>query len=255
MEAKEKKRVTGITILVMLFYVGILVGWHIYTPRGDLSMQLPGADNRPEGLERKADDVHIGEYFMEYEKIESALTGKWTNFRGESLDNIVKTTDPIKIPAEDYPVLWQVETGEGHAAPAIYNGLVYFLDYIENMNSDALRCFSLETGKELWRRWYRVPMKRNHGFSRTIPAVGEGYVITIGPEGHVMCCDPITGDLKWSLDMKKNYNTEVPFWYTGQCPRVQWPADPRPGGREGAAGGRGLPHGRGALGNPEQRWL
>ena len=183
-------------------------------------MQLPGADNRPEGLERKADDVHIGEYFMEYEKIESALTGKWTNFRGESLDNIVKTTDPIKIPAEDYPVLWQVETGEGHAAPAIYNGRVYFLDYIENMNSDALRCFSLETGKELWRRWYRVPMKRNHGFSRTIPAVGEDYVITIGPEGHVMCCDPITGDLKWSLDMKKNYNTEVPFWYTGQCPRV-----------------------------------
>ena len=60
MEAKEKKRVTGITILVTLFYVGILVGWHIYTPRGDLSMQLPGADNRPEGLERKADDVHIG---------------------------------------------------------------------------------------------------------------------------------------------------------------------------------------------------
>ena len=57
-------------------------------------MQLPGADNRPEGLERKADDVHIGEYFMEYEKIESALTGKWTNFRGESLDNIVKTADP-----------------------------------------------------------------------------------------------------------------------------------------------------------------
>ena len=220
MEAKEKKRVTGITILVTLFYVGILVGWHIYTPRGDLSMQLPGADNRPEGLERKADDVHIGEYFMEYEKMESSLTGKWTNFRGESLDNIVKTADPVKIPAEDYPVLWQVETGEGHAAPAIYNGRVYFLDYIENMNSDALRCFSLETGKELWRRWYRVPMKRNHGFSRTIPAVGEGYVITIGPEGHVMCCDPVTGDLKWSLDMKKNYNTEVPFWYTGQCPRV-----------------------------------
>ena len=79
-------------------------------------MQLPGADNRPEGLERKADDVHIGEYFMEYEKIESALTGKWTNFRGESLDNIVKTADPVKVPAEDYPVLWQVETGEGHAA-------------------------------------------------------------------------------------------------------------------------------------------
>ena len=109
MDAKEKKRVKGITILVALIYMGILVGWHIYTPRGDLSMQLPGADNRPEALERKADDVLIGEYFMEYEKMESGLTGKWSNFRGESLDNIVKTADPVKVPAEDYPVLWQVE--------------------------------------------------------------------------------------------------------------------------------------------------
>ena len=220
MDTQQKKKVTGITVLVVLLYIGILMGWQLYTPSDSLSMQLPGADNRPEGLARKAEDVYIGEFFMEYEKMTSELTGKWTNFRGEALDNIVKTDAPIKVEAEDYPILWSVETGEGHAAPAIYNGRVYFLDYIENMNSDALRCFSLETGKELWRRWYRVPMKRNHGFSRTIPAVGEGYVITIGPEGHVMCCDPETGELKWSLDMKKQYETEVPFWYTGQCPRV-----------------------------------
>jgi outer membrane protein assembly factor BamB len=94
------------------------------------------------------------------------------------------------------------------------------MDYNEQLSSDALRCFSLETGEELWRRWYRVPMKRNHGFSRTIPAVGDGYLVTIGPEGHVMCCDPLTGDMKWSLDMQKTYNSEVPFWYTGQCPLV-----------------------------------
>jgi outer membrane protein assembly factor BamB len=35
-----------------------------------------------------------------------------------------------------------------------------------------------------------------------------------------MCCDPVSGDLKWSLDMQKEFKTEVPFWYTGQCPRV-----------------------------------
>lgn len=35
-----------------------------------------------------------------------------------------------------------------------------------------------------------------------------------------MCCDPVSGELKWTLDMEKNYMTEVPFWYTGQCPLV-----------------------------------
>lgn len=217
---KEKRIGIGVTVGVVLIYIGILIGWHVYTPREELVAQLPGADNRPEGLTRKADDVVIGEYFMKYDDASSELTGKWTGFRGERLDNIVAAPEKLNISAEEFPVVWSVDTGEGHAAPVVYNGRVYLLDYIEAQSSDALRCFSLETGKELWRRWYRVPIKRNHGFSRTVPVIREGYVITIGPQGHVMCCDPLTGDLKWVLDMQRTFKTEVPFWYTGQCPYV-----------------------------------
>ena len=223
---KNKKTVTIITILTVFIYAGVLIGWHLYTPMENLSIQAPGADNRPEGLARTANDVVIGEFFMTYDEdgsgadIKDGLSEKWSNFRGENSKNIILTSDKINISAEDFPIQWSVETGEGHAAPVIYNGKVYLLDYNEQLNSDALRCFSLETGKELWRRWYRVPIKRNHGFSRTVPAIGDDYIITIGPEGHVMCCDPATGNLKWSLDMQKEFKTEVPFWYTGQCPYV-----------------------------------
>ncbi|KAA6322033.1 hypothetical protein EZS27_028388 [termite gut metagenome] len=200
--------------------MSVIVGWHIYSPRKSFSLQMPGADNRPEGLARKANDVLIGEFFMRYDDITSFLTGKWNCFRGESFSNIVRTSDIINTAQEEYAILWSVKTGEGHAAPVIFNGKVYFLDYDEALSSDALRCFSLESGKELWRRWYRVPMKRNHGFSRTAPAISDNYVITIGPQGHIMCCNPASGDLKWSLDMQKEFKTEVPFWYAGQCPHV-----------------------------------
>ena len=213
--------VKGTTAVTILVYIGILIGWHLYTPGQDLTIQEPGADNRPEGTNRAADDVMIGEFFMKYgEPPSSELTGQWSSFRGKLTSNIIKTSEEINLSGEEYPVLWSIETGEGHAAPVIYNGRVYFLDYNEQISSDALRCFSLETGQELWRRWYRVPIKRNHGFSRTIPAVSDEYIITIGPEGHVMCCDPVTGDMRWSLDMQKEFKTEVPFWYTGQCPLV-----------------------------------
>lgn len=217
----KEKKTRIITVATVVVYTLILVGWHLYMPHENLTIQAPGADNRPEGLARKADDVVIGEYFMKYDdEAPSAFTGQWSGFRGERYDNIIKTSDKISVSPDDYPELWSVETGEGHAAPVIYKGRVYLLDYVEAMNSDALRCFSLDTGKELWRRWYRVPMKRNHGFSRTVPVIGEGYVITLGPQGHVMCCDPETGDLKWTLDMQKVFKTEVPFWYAGQCPCV-----------------------------------
>jgi outer membrane protein assembly factor BamB len=198
-----------------------MVGWHFYSPERDFAMQVPGADNRPPETARKADDVRIGEFFMRYADDASTLTGKWTCFRGETFTNVVHAVEDVTPDGDvEYAVVWSVETGEGHASPVIYEGRVYFLDYDEGLSSDMLRCFSLESGKELWRRWYRVPMKRNHGFSRTAPVVSDGYIITFGPQGHVMCCHPVSGDMLWSLDVQKEFKTEVPFWYAGQCPRV-----------------------------------
>ena len=205
---RDKKIIASITVIMVIIYTAAIIGWHFYTPHENLAILAPGADNRPEGTSRKADDVLIGEFFMKYDDNISDLTGKWSSFRGEFANNIIVSSEKINISAEDFPVLWSVETGEGHAAPVIYNGRVYFLDYDESLSSDALRCFSLESGKELWRRWYRVPIKRNHGFSRTVPVIGNNYIITIGPQGHVMCCDPVSGELKWSLDMQKEFKTE-----------------------------------------------
>jgi len=212
-----KKKINIITAAV---YIALIVGWHLYTPHRNLAIQAPGADNRPPETARKANDVRIGEFFMRYEDNTPSLTGKWQCFRGADMSNTVKTPDKIAYSGDDYPEIWSVTTGEGHAAPVIFNGLVYFLDYDETLSSDMLRCFSLETGKEQWRRWYRVQRKRNHGFSRTVPVVSDDYIITLGPEGHLMCCHPKTGELKWTHDLQQEYNTEVPFWYTGQCPRV-----------------------------------
>jgi outer membrane protein assembly factor BamB len=36
-----------------------------------------------------------------------------------------------------------------------------------------------------------------------------------------MCANPQTGELLWGVDLVKEYKTEVPFWYTGQCPFIE----------------------------------
>ena len=56
--------------------------------------------------------------------------------------------------------------------------------------------------------------------SRTIPAVTEKYVVTMGPRCHVMCTDRITGNFIWGIDLEKKYKTKTPLWYTGQCPLI-----------------------------------
>jgi len=179
-------------------------------------------DNRPENISGIREKVKIGETFEKYGEIDTELRGKWPRFRGSEFDNTSRDGIRLidKFPEKGPDILWQVELGEGHAAPAIFNGKVYLLDYLENEKADALRCFSLLDGRELWQRKYDIHVKRNHGMSRTIPAVTQDYIVTIGPKGHVMCAHPESGDLLWGIDMVKDYQTEIPFWYTGQCPLI-----------------------------------
>jgi outer membrane protein assembly factor BamB len=35
-----------------------------------------------------------------------------------------------------------------------------------------------------------------------------------------MCCNALTGDLVWGLDLAERFGAEVPLWYTGQCPVI-----------------------------------
>ena len=199
-----------------------MIFWLLHDPVKDLSASQPGMDNRPPKTDASNELVNIGENFNELSTSNSNLTGKWPRFRGVDFDNINKENIKLldNFSSEGPKIVWQIDLGEGHAAPAIYNGKVYVLDYIELKKIDALRCFLLETGEELWRRSYSVHVKRNHGMSRTIPAITEDYILTIGPRGHVMCVNRNNGDYLWGINLEKEYKTEIPFWYTGQCPLI-----------------------------------
>jgi outer membrane protein assembly factor BamB len=219
------KRVSERIIFPVTIFIGccILIFWLYHNPVKDFTEALPGLDNRPPKSASAGDSIVIGEKFMAYPvSFASSLTGKWPNFRGADFDNICKETTRLidHWPANGPKILWKKVLGEGHAAASIFNGRVYVLDYDERKKTDVLHCYSLVDGIELWRRWYSIDLKRNHGISRTIPAVNDKFVVTIGPGCQVMCCNSITGDLIWGIDLAREYKTAVPLWYTGQCPII-----------------------------------
>ncbi|MDP4290267.1 MAG: PQQ-binding-like beta-propeller repeat protein [Bacteroidota bacterium] len=198
-----------------------LFWWLLKDPTKSFASDVPGMDKRNAGGEVNA-VVKIGEFFSAFTPVKSALTETWPRFRGENYDNI--STSKVKLVDKfgdiKKRIRWTVELGEGHAGAAIYKGSVYVLDYDETKRADMLRCFSLTDGKESWRRWYKVAIKRNHGMSRTVPAISDKYIVSIGPVGQVMCVDRENGNYRWGIDIQKDYKTEVPLWYTGQCPLI-----------------------------------
>ena len=177
-------------------------------------------DNRQSGV-NELPDIDFSGIYKHFGDIETNLNECWSAFRGSYRKNI--SISPIKLKSDirpDKDIIWQKELGEGHAGAAIFKGKVYILDYDETERADILRCYDLKTGTEEWISGYKIPGKRNHGMSRTVPAVTEDYIVTIGPRCQVMCLERKTGKLIWGHDIQKEYETDEPLWYTGQCPLI-----------------------------------
>ena len=205
--------------LVGMFFA--ILWWLMMDPTRQFEVRLPGLDDRTSG-DTISETIVVGEFFERFDNPATTSLENWPRFRGSDYDNISKTG--LKLVESFGPsgpdVLWTKELGEGHAGAAVFDGIAYLLDYDEEKRAEVLRSFELKTGKELWQRWYNLNLKRNHGMSRTVPAVDDSLILTMGPKCHVMCLDRLSGDLLWSLDIADTYESEIPFWYTGQCPML-----------------------------------
>ncbi len=218
----DKIAIRLVTVVTAGVAVAALTWWLRQAPCARVVDRSAVPEDLGQGL-AAAPATDIAGTFAAYDGTPSeTLKATWPRFRGAGFDNINTEGTALaeQWPEAGPPLLWEVALGEGHAGPAVRNGRVYVLDYDEDEKADALRCFSLDDGREIWRRWYSVRTKRNHGISRTVPAVTDRFVVTVGPKCHVMCVDADSGAFRWGVDLVREHGAEVPLWYTGQCPLI-----------------------------------
>jgi outer membrane protein assembly factor BamB len=205
-----------------LVSLATLIVWIASGPGKPLALRIPGTDRGPGGESgTNVNAILAGKLVLSSGK-PGTSTGAWPQFRGPDHDGISRAPAHLAHSWDTSGLrqLWGVEVGDGYAGPAVLNGRVYLMDYDREHKQDALRCLSAEDGTEIWRYAYPVAVKRNHGMSRTVPAVTERFVVAMGPKCHVICLDALSGELRWGIDLVKQYGTTVPPWYAGQCPLV-----------------------------------
>ncbi|MBN2313534.1 MAG: PQQ-like beta-propeller repeat protein [Sedimentisphaerales bacterium] len=212
-----------IPIVFAIVGVVLLYVWLSADAAIDLTERIPPMQQDGQASAREGDIIKIEGKLATFDGVPAEITGAWPRFRGPNFDAI--STDETSL-AKTWPdsgpqVLWSVEVGEGFAGAAIFAGRVYMLDYDREQQADVVRCLSLEDGKDIWRYAYPIKVKRWHGMSRTVPAVTEKYIVTIGPKCHVTCLDSMTGEFHWMYNLVQEFNTKVPQWYTAQCPLIE----------------------------------
>jgi len=201
---------------------GAVVFWFFGSDGTGLKERLPGEDRAEGEMAAASGPAKWEGKLVKGSGVPANLNGVWPRFRGPNWDNISTEQTPLakNWPASGPKALWKMDVGEGFAGVAIWKGRAFLLDYDREGKADALRCLSLADGQEIWRYTYPSKIKRNHGMSRTIPTVTDKYVISLGPKCQVLCVDTTTGEFRWELNLVREFNTEVPPWYAGQCPFV-----------------------------------
>jgi outer membrane protein assembly factor BamB len=184
--------------------------------------RMPGMDDTPKSVAPAAARTTLAGKPVRGDGQPADIPSAWSGFRGSRRDAICDDGTPLarSWPPSGPPKLWQIAVGEGYASAAIGAGRVFVLDYDERAQADTLRCLGLTDGREIWRNSYPAQVARNHGMSRTIPAIAGDLVVSIGPRCHVACWDAKTGECRWITDMVQQFGTEERPWYTGQCPLV-----------------------------------
>jgi outer membrane protein assembly factor BamB len=215
-----------LTALTACLGAWLLLRWVAGVPQSMSIRGAAGAGSIAEalaekGLEERESDL-AGCFLASPEVPAGTLRGFWPGFRGTRRDNIA---DPGATLLQSWPpqgpkVLWEIAAGDGHAMPSLHAGTLYLLDYDEARRGDNLRALNADTGRERWHHLYAVRTKRNHGISRTVAACDGRFVVSIGPQCHVLCLEADGGKYRWGFSMKSRFGTEVPLWYTGQCPLI-----------------------------------
>lgn len=208
-------------LLATMAVLVILAWWWSSGTGAALKLRIPGTDAAPGGETGSANPVLAGKLTVGPAK-PAALPGDWPQFRGSNRDGI--SAEPVSL-ARDWKTalpreVWSLEAGEGYAGVAIRGGCVYLLDYDRQAKQSVLRCLSFADGKEIWRFSYPLTIKRNHGMTRTVPTVTEKFVVALDSKCNVFCLDAVRGDLKWSINLVREFGATVPEWYAGQCPLV-----------------------------------
>ena len=133
----------------------------------------------------------------------------WSLWRGVERQGIWHEDGIIdEFPDDGLKVKWRVPVGSGYAGPAVANGRVFVLDWIEDANSrtldgeERLLVLDEETGRELWTaEWqtsYRALMGSYAIGPRATPTVDGDSVFVVGATGRLLSFDVIDGSMNWA---------------------------------------------------------
>src|SRR4051812_4191946 len=130
----------------------------------------------------------------------------WPHLRGPGYDGVSAETGLADgWPAEGPPRLWERELGQGYSGFVVVAGKVY--TQRQSVGGQYLLCLDAADGRVLWETRYVVAWQPGGAYPGPYasPTWYRGGVYFASPTGLVGCADAATGALRWSLNVRTQF--------------------------------------------------
>ena len=166
----------------------------------------------------------------------SAVADDWPQWMGPTRDGVYRETGIVDAIAKDgLPVKWRTPVHGGYAGPAVVGDRVFLMDYQrtagEMVESPGARpkqsgiervlSFDAKTGAQVWSHEYECNYEISFPAGpRVTPTVVDGLVVALGAEGDLTVLSADTGELKWHVNIPKQFGVTTPVWGFAAHPLV-----------------------------------
>ncbi len=153
----------------------------------------------------------------------TAGAADWPRFLGSEGNSTSSEANLVdRFPTNGPPVVFDLPTGIGYAAPSVRDGKLVLFHRVENF--EVIQVLDALTAKPSWRHAYPTRYQDPYGYNngpRCAPLVTTNRIYTFGAEGRLTCVDFTTGAELWQRDTAKDFEIPEAFFGVGSTPVLE----------------------------------
>lgn len=142
-----------------------------------------------------------------------------TQWRGPNRDGKFPETGLLRSWPENGPVqILEVEKiGKGWSSPIFADGMIYTTGMLDTL--DYLSAIDME-GKIKWQVSYGLSWNKSFPDTRSTPTVEGNRIYVQSGTGRLSCINRENGEIIWSVDVDKDFDTEYHTWGNSETPLI-----------------------------------
>lgn len=153
------------------------------------------------------------------------ISQDWPQWRGHQRDGLLPGVGAPASWPKNLSLQWKTPVGGGYSSPVVFGAAVFV--HSREGEEEVVRRIDLSSGKQIWRKSYTAPFKKNPYATKmgqgpfSTPLATPDRLYTFGVTANFTAWNAKTGDVIWRKDFSKELDTSKLFTGSAVSPLLE----------------------------------